>query len=142
MVARFSPLALVSSGLLALTGLITAWRHLHVLSNLWSTPYGLTLIVKLCLVLCVVGLGAWNWRRMTPRLGEESAAHALRRSASAEIGVAAVVLVVTAILVSLPAPRAPGQGGGEGGEGGGEGGPPAAQHAPGGAGQPPATAAH
>lgn len=108
MVGRFSPLALTASAFLALTGVITAWRHLHVLSSLWTTPYGYALDVKLALVLCVVALGAWNWRRMVPRLGTEDAAHALRRSAKAELAFASLVLIVTSILVSLPAPRPPG----------------------------------
>jgi putative copper export protein len=95
-------------GVVVLFGLITAWRHLHVLANLWSTPYGYTLIVKLCVVALVFSLGAWNWRRQRPTLGSESAATSIRRSATMELLVAATVLLITAILVSLPAPRAPG----------------------------------
>jgi copper transport protein len=106
LVNRFSPLALTSAGVLAISGLITAWRHLHRLSSLWTTPYGYTLDVKLVLVLVIVALGAWNWKSMTPRLGTEAAAGELRRSATAEIGFGIVVLIVTAILVSLPSPRA------------------------------------
>src|SRR6476660_9260370 len=49
MVNNFSPLALSMGGVVVVFGLITAWRHLHVLSNLWSTPYGYALIVKLLL---------------------------------------------------------------------------------------------
>jgi putative copper export protein len=109
LVSRFSPLALGAAALLGTTGVITAVRHLKYWSALWTTPYGLAFDVKLALVLCVVALGAWNWRRMTPRLGDESAAHALRRSARAELSFAALVLLVTGILVSLPAPKAPGE---------------------------------
>jgi putative copper export protein len=109
LVSRFSPLALGSAALLGVTGVITAWRHLKYWSALWTTPYGYALDVKLALVLCVLALGAWNWRRMTPRLGDESAAHTLRRSARAELSFAALVLLVTGVLVSLPAPKAPGE---------------------------------
>ena len=108
MVNGFSPLALTMGGVVVLFGLITAWRHLHVLSNLWSTPYGYTLIGKLCFVAGVFGLGAWNWRRQRPTLGSETAAAFVRRSATAELTVAAIVLLITSVLVSLPAPRAPG----------------------------------
>ncbi len=107
MVNRFSTLALWSAGLLVLTGLTTAWRHLHVLSSLWTTPYGLTLIVKLCFVATVFALGAFNWRRVRPTLASEGTAIRLRRSATAELTVAGIVLAITAILVSLPAPRPP-----------------------------------
>jgi len=105
MVNRFSPLALTMGGMVVLFGLITAWRHLHVLSNLWSTPYGDALIVKLLLVAAVFALGAWNWRRQRPTLGTEEATLSIRRSATGELAVATFVLVTTAILVSLPSPK-------------------------------------
>src|SRR5262249_44725598 len=93
MVNRFSPLALTSATLLAAFGLITAWRHLKKLDALWTTPYGDTLIAKLCVVAGVVGLGAWNWRRQKPRVGSEAGAVTLRRSATAELALATLVLV-------------------------------------------------
>lgn len=107
MVDGFSPVALVMGAIVVIFGVITAWRHLHVLSNLWQTPYGMTLIAKLCLVACVFGLGAWNWRRQRPTLGTEGAAVSIRRSATGELIAACLVLLVTAILVSLPSPRPP-----------------------------------
>jgi putative copper export protein len=105
MVNGFSPLALTMGGIVVAFGLITAWRHLHVLSNLWSTPYGIALIVKLLLAGTVFALGAWNWRRQRPTLGTEPAATSIRRSSIAELSVATLVLIVTAIVVSLPAPK-------------------------------------
>lgn len=123
MVNAFSPLALVCGGLVVLFGLITAWKHLNPLSSLWTTPYGYALIAKLVVVAVVFGLGAWNWRRGRPTLGSEAGAHGLKRSATSELLAAGVVLVITAILVSLPSPRRPGAGGPPGG---GPGGPPPA----------------
>jgi len=105
LVNGFSPLALGSASALAVLGVVTAWRHLKKLDALWTTPYGYALIAKLCLVAGVVALGAWNWRRQKPRMGSEAGAIALRRSASAELALAGAVLVVTAVLVSLPTPR-------------------------------------
>jgi hypothetical protein len=107
MVHSFSPLALTAAGVLVLFGVIIAWEHLHVLSNLWSSPYGVALIVKLCFVATVFALGAWNWRRQRPSLGTEDAALAIRRSATSEVVVAALVLAATAVLLSIPAPRRP-----------------------------------
>ena len=104
-----------------LSGLITAYRHLNPLSSLFTTPYGWALLVKLALVAAVFSLGAWNWRRQRPSLGGEGAAISIRRSSAKELAVAAIVLAVTAILVSLPAPRAPKPGGAPG-----AGAPPAA----------------
>jgi putative copper export protein len=105
MVNGFSPLALVCASVLVLSGLVTAWRHLTPLSSLWTTPYGWTLIVKLCLVAAVFALGAWNWKRQRPQLGSEGAAVGIRRSARAELVAATCVLAATAILLSLPSPR-------------------------------------
>ncbi|HSY52217.1 MAG TPA: CopD family protein [Thermoanaerobaculia bacterium] len=105
MVHRFSPLALTAFAILGSTGLITAWKHLKRIDALWTTAYGGTLIAKLCVVLIVVALGAWNWRRQRPLLGTESAAAVLRRSATAEVIAATIVLIITSVLVSLPSPR-------------------------------------
>lgn len=107
MVNRFSPMALSMGGVVVLFGVITAWRHLPVLTDLWTTPYGKTLIGKLVVVAAVFALGAFNWRRQRPMLGHESAAISLRRSSRVELSVAAVVLIITAILVSLPSPKRP-----------------------------------
>lgn len=107
MVARFSNLALAAAALLGATGVTTAWLHLKYLAALWTTSYGYALIAKLCVVAVVAALGAWNWRRMRPRLGAEGAARALQRSATTELLFAGVVLAITAVLVSLPSPQLP-----------------------------------
>ncbi len=105
LVNRFSTLALASAGVLVLTGVTTAYLHLRHLSNLWTTIYGQTLIVKLVVVACVFAAGTYNNRRMKPTLGTEAAAGKLRRSAAIEIGLAAVVLMFSAVLVNLPTPE-------------------------------------
>lgn len=104
MVNGFSPFALVAGGFVVLFGILTAWQHLTPLSSLWTTPYGWTLILKLCFVAMVFSLGAWNWRRQRPTLGSDTAAGAIRRSATAELAIAGIVLVITAFLVSEPSP--------------------------------------
>jgi putative copper resistance protein D len=106
MVNGFSPLALSMGGVVVIFGLITAWKHLHRLDALWTTPYGYALIAKLAFVAVVFVLGAWNWRRQRPTLGSEEAASSIRRSATAELSVAVIVLMITAIVVSLPSPKA------------------------------------
>jgi len=108
LIDAFSPFALASAGTLAVFGVITAWLHLHTLAALWTTPYGITLIIKLIVVVCVVALGAFNWQRQKPLLGTEAGARRLRGSATAELITAGVVLLVTAILVSVPSPKPPG----------------------------------
>jgi len=127
MVNRFSPLALSAAILLGITGVTTAWRHLKHWNSLWTSSYGFALDVKLCVVAIVVALGAWNWRRMRPKLGDETSAHGIARSATAELSFAAIVLAITALLVSLPSPGPSGPPGGGGAPR--EGAPEAGPHA-------------
>ena len=105
LVNSFSPLALVASAIVAITGVTTAWLHLKRVSSLWTTSYGMALDVKLVFVLIVVSLGAWNWRRVRPSLGVEGSEATIRRSARMELTFAALVLIVTSVLVSLPSPK-------------------------------------
>ena len=105
LVNSFSPLALTASTIVGITGLTTAWLHLKRLSSLWTTSYGMTLVVKLILVAIVVALGAWNWRRVRPSLGDEGSELTIRRSATMELTFAALVLIVTSVLVTLPSPK-------------------------------------
>ena len=105
LVNSFSPLALVAASVVAITGATTAWLHLKRISSLWTTSYGITLIIKLVLVLTVAVLGAWNWRRVRPSLGGEGSEHVIRKSATMELAFGALVLVVTSVLASLPSPK-------------------------------------
>jgi hypothetical protein len=106
MVHAFSPLAMTMGGIVVIFGLVTAWQHLNPLTSLFTTPYGWALLAKLVAVAAVYGLGAWNWRQR-PTLGSHEAAHSIYRSARRELVAAGVVLVITAILISLPSPRPP-----------------------------------
>ncbi|MGH7294216.1 MAG: CopD family protein [Polyangiaceae bacterium] len=105
MVRRFSVLALSAAGLLGVTGVWTAWTHLKRVDSLWTTPYGYVLDAKLCVVLGVAALGAWNWRKVGPALGKDGGALTIRRTATMELALAALVLALTAILVSVPGPK-------------------------------------
>jgi copper transport protein len=105
LVNSFSPLALTASAIVAITGATTAWLHLKRISALWTTSYGIALLVKLGLVLVVVILGAWNWKRVRPSLGTEGTEHTIRRSATMELTFAALVLIATSVLVTLPSPK-------------------------------------
>ena len=98
----FSPLALTCGAVLVGFGVWLSLRHLDPFSALWTTPYGYTLIAKLCVVALVFGLGAWNWQRMRPTLGTEAAAHRIRHSAALELTAATLVIIITSLLVSLP----------------------------------------
>jgi uncharacterized membrane protein len=105
LVNSFSPLALTAATIVGITGLTSAWLHLKRLSSLGTTSYGIALVVKLVLVAFVIALGAWNWRRVRPSLGGEGSELTIRRSATMELTFAALVLLATSVLVSLPSPK-------------------------------------
>jgi putative copper export protein len=78
--------------------------RLPTVASLWESTYGRLLLLKLAFVAIVVVLGALNWRRMMPRLGDEDSARRITRTAGAELTIAALVLAVTAVLVSTSPP--------------------------------------
>src|SRR6266542_3662755 len=92
---RFSNIALASVLVLAATGVIRAFSELNAVSQLWSTGYGRTLIVKTGLLTLLVGLGWLNRYRLIPR----RAVGGLRKSVAAElalfVGLAAAVAFLT-----------------------------------------------
>ncbi len=102
LVNAFSPVALGSAGIAVVTGVAAAWFHLGRIPALWGTRYGLTLVVKLAVLSVVALTGFYNWRIVQPRLGSDDATARLRRSAKVEVGVAVLVLLVTAVLVATP----------------------------------------
>jgi copper transport protein len=104
MIAAFSPVALTGAGLAIAAGLLMAYAYVGDLGSLWGTTYGRTLLIKTLLLATTLALGAWNWRRVSPRLGTPAASAELRRSATIELAIGTMLLAVTAVLVSLPAP--------------------------------------
>ena len=55
-------------------------------------------------MLAVGAVGAYNWRSVKPRLEDPEASKLLMRTGKIELAFAAVVLVLTAVLVHLPMP--------------------------------------
>lgn len=100
LINAFSPIALVSAGIAATTGVFAAWLHVGTVPNVWGTRYGITLLVKLGVLGIVAFTGFYNWRFVQPRLGTPEATTHLRRSARVEVAV--IVLLVTSVLVASP----------------------------------------
>jgi len=98
LVRVFSPVAIMAVSCLVVTGAFASWVQVEGLTALTQTSYGRLLCLKLAAVLGVMTLGGWNWRKLTPILDEPGTPLALRRSAAAELALAQVVLVITAIL--------------------------------------------
>jgi copper transport protein len=104
LVHAFSPVALASAAVVAVTGAISGWMRLGSVAMLLTSDYGHVLLVKLALVAVVLALGAYHWRRVRPVLGTDAASARLSRSASVELMVGGLVLVATAVLVGTPTP--------------------------------------
>ena len=100
----FSPLALTCGGAVVLTGIGSSVIELPSIASLWTTPYGVVLLLKLLFVALLFAAGAWNWRQMKPRLTGDNAIAPMRSSASLELMLAFAVLAVTAILIALELP--------------------------------------
>ncbi len=98
------PIALSGAALLTTSGVAASVLPLRGVGDLWSTGWGRYVMLKAVLLLIIVTLGALNWRRLGPRLRDATGVTALRRSLLIELALAAVVLVVTAILVVTPLP--------------------------------------
>jgi copper transport protein len=115
-VSRFSNLAVASVAVIAVTGTVRAWMEVRTLAGLTGYAYGITLLVKLAVVACLLTLGAVNNRWSKPRIQRAaqaaeltgsgiSALGTLRRLVLLEVLLAAVVLAVTATLVDLQPPH-------------------------------------
>jgi copper transport protein len=94
-VRRFSTSALVAVSVLALTGLGRALTELSAVSQVWSTSYGRTLIVKTALFAPLVGLGWLNRAVLIDAFSR------LRRSAAAEVTLLCGVVIAVAVLTEL-----------------------------------------
>jgi len=103
LVTRFSPIALASATLIGVSGTVSAWLHLPDVPSLWSSVYGRLILLKLGLFFLIAAFGAVSWRRATPRLAAGDASM-LVRSARAEVLIALLVVMVTAVLTATPFP--------------------------------------
>lgn len=65
---RFSTVALISVGLLMITGLLNAWIFVGSFSALATPPYGYLLILKMLLFATMLGVAAQNKFAITPQL--------------------------------------------------------------------------
>ncbi|MFM8410724.1 MAG: CopD family protein, partial [Alphaproteobacteria bacterium] len=115
---RFSPVALAAAALLGLTGVRAAWLTLSSPVSIATSAWGLTLLVKLGLLLPVVAAGWTNWRVVGPALDRASrdgtpCGDALRtfdRSLELEATAALLAIAVAGILGSVSPPDPSGAG--------------------------------
>jgi putative copper export protein len=87
---RFGRVALIAFGITALTGVLRATESLSGVTDLWTTNYGVVLLLKAFGVLLMLILSAL-WRRGSPVARWDS-------------GAAAFVVALTALLATFPPP--------------------------------------
>jgi copper transport protein len=106
---RWSKIAYGCVVCLVVSGEYQAWRQISPVQALWSTPYGITLLIKAGLVAVMMAAAFLAQRRIVGRAavdggaggdGPAVIARAVGRSVRIETAVAVAVLAVTAILVS------------------------------------------
>ncbi|MDN4476342.1 copper resistance protein CopC [Demequina sp. SYSU T00192] len=108
MASRFGVVAAASFVVVGIAGVVLAWEILEELSDLWTSTWGIVLLVKVALVAVVAVIGAYTHFRIVPRLaarsgeGEHDApedAH-LRGVVRWESALFVAVVVATAVLVA------------------------------------------
>jgi copper transport protein len=106
----FSILAVGSVVTLIAAGTLRGYQEVRAFHGLWDTTYGVLLLVKIGLVLPLLALGAYNNRFAVPRLKRQIASaleqRRFLRVAGAELAIMAVVVSVTAVLVTEPPAKA------------------------------------
>jgi copper resistance protein D len=107
--SRFSTLGIVSVATLLLTGSVNTWYLVGSVPALTESAYGRLLLIKLALFLVMVGIAAFNWSQLTPRLiqnadgaATQKARWSLRRNAAIEALFGAGVIGIVAVLGTLP----------------------------------------
>ena len=101
-VAAFSRVATVTLMVVLASGLVRGVVEVRTLDGLLHSTYGVTLLVKVAMVVALVALGALNHYRWVPSLRtRDGAARTFRLNSSGELAVAAGVLAATAILSGL-----------------------------------------
>ena len=105
---RFSVTALIATALLITTGLLQAFDRLVLIDDLYETPYGIALAVKIVLVLVALAIGALNLLRWGPRLRAGLRARtALIRDTVAETAIFVVIIGAASFLTAFPPPAQP-----------------------------------
>jgi putative copper export protein/mono/diheme cytochrome c family protein/peroxiredoxin len=109
---RFSVLGLVSMGVLILSGLANAWELVGTIPALVGTTYGRLLLLKVCLLLPLLVIAAFNLLRDKPRLlrsvteaertDTRPLLRRLRRNVLGEIALGGLILLLVGALGVMP----------------------------------------
>ena len=105
---RFSVTAMIATALLITAGVLQAFNRLVLVNDLYETPYGIALLVKIVLALVALAIGAFNLLRWGPRLRAGIRARlALVRDTMAETAIFIVIIVAASVLTAFAPPAQP-----------------------------------
>lgn len=101
---KFGDNAIAIVLILIVAGVLMLLELFHSLAEIFSTPYGIALLVKLVLVVGIFAIAAINKLRLSPGIKTEGGVLALRRSITVESIVALLILVVTSYFSTIVGP--------------------------------------
>jgi copper transport protein len=105
---RFSVTALVAVAVLVTTGVLQSLDRLVLVNDLYETPYGVALALKIVLLAVALALGALNLFRWGPRLRAGLAARAtLIRGTLGEAALFVVIIIAASFLTAFAPPAQP-----------------------------------
>ncbi|MFT4860883.1 MAG: putative copper resistance protein D [Pseudohongiellaceae bacterium] len=85
-------------------GAVILWQLFGSLSEFFGSAYGLTMTLKLLIVIAIISIAAFNKLRLVPAIVEAGGAQRFRQSVKIEMVVAAAILVLTSYLSTLVGP--------------------------------------
>lgn len=103
-ILRFSKFALPTVAVVGIAGIYLAVRELPAPSDLLSTGYGITLVLKTAVALAALSLGGYHRRVVMPRLAAGTPVAGVRRTLTVELGFLLAVLVLAAVLSQAAPP--------------------------------------
>lgn len=95
----FAPVAMLSVVVVVVSGSIAAWHYVGEWSNLVTTRYGITLLIKVSAVVDMLVLGGLNWKRL-----RSDGARSVPPTVWAELVVAVGVVLITGVLTETEHP--------------------------------------
>ncbi len=104
LVRAFHSAALECVALVFVSGAIAMWLRLPALSDLWLTGYGRILLLKLAGVLVMLGFGGFHARSVVVTDWGAQTKPRFQRAVTAELLVGALVVALTAVLISTAPP--------------------------------------
>lgn len=105
LVRAYHGAAIECVALVVLSAIVAAWLRLGSIGQLRTTPYGGLLLLKISLVCVLLLFGLYHWRRVVAPHWDADTKFRFQRTATVELIVGAIVLAVTAVLISTPLPE-------------------------------------